>query len=358
MPPRIAIIGAGPAGCVSAILLGRAGFDVTLVEQHRFPRDKVCGECVSATGAKVLRDIDVEGSCVRLSRGLFFAHDGSALKIDLPQPMWGITRARLDSILLNDAAKVCRIEQPARCESIGTQNDKTLVTIRRTETNELIEDSFDLILHAEGKSNDSGRSHDFGMKAHFRDIDAPHDAIEIFGVGGHYGGIAPVGKGIFNFSFSVPASRIHRCRGDFEALLEDITKENRELFWQMRNAQRIGDWMAAPLKRYAVADTWPANQIPLGNAAAAIEPIGGEGMGLAMRSAQLAAEEIIAAACDGRPVNTNKLRRQFRALYSTRGMMCRLAAKIVSRPAVASPLLEFLNCSPALTRAALHLIGK
>lgn len=358
MQPRIAIIGAGPAGCVSAIIIGRAGFNVTLIEQHRFPRDKVCGECVSATGAKVLRDLQVQFDFVQLSRGLFFAHDGSALDIDLPQSMWGIARARLDSNLLNEAAKVCCIEQPARCESIRTQNDKTLITIRRTETNELIEEAFDLVLRAEGKSNDSGRSDDFGMKAHFRNIDAPSDAIEIFGVGGHYGGIAPVGDGVFNFSFSVPASRIHRFRGEFDALLQKITRENRELFRQMRNAQRISEWLAAPLKRYGVADSWPANQIPLGNAAAAIEPIGGEGMGLAMRSAQLAAGEIIAAACDGRPVNTNRLRRQFRALYSTRGMMCRLAAKIVSRPAVASPLLEFLNCSPALTRAALHLIGK
>lgn len=355
---RIAIIGAGPAGCVSAILLGRAGLDVTLIEQHRFPRDKVCGECVSATGAKVLRDLQVQGDFAQLTRALFFAHGGSSLKINLPQPMWGITRARLDSILLNVAAKVCRAEQPARCESIRAQDKTMRVAIRRTETNELIENSFDLILRAEGKSSDTGRSDDFGMKAHFRNIDAPADAIEIFGVGGHYGGIAPVGGGVSNFSFSVPATRINRCRGDFDALLTNIVQENRELFRQMRNAQRIGEWMAAPLKRYGVADTWPANQIPIGNAAAAIEPIGGEGMGLAMRSAQLAAEEIIAAHREGRAINTNELRRQFRALYSTRGMICRLAAKVVSRPAVASPLLEFLNCSPALTRAALHLIGK
>lgn len=355
---RIAIIGAGPAGCVSAILLGRAGFDVTLIEQHRFPRDKVCGECISATGAKILRELQVQLEFVQLTRGLFFEHDGSALRIDLPKPMWGITRARLDSILLNEAVKVCRIEQPARCESIRTQADKTLVTIRRTESNELFEGNFDLVLRAEGKSNDTGRSDDFGMKAHFRNIDAPTDAIEIFGVGGHYGGIAPVGGGVFNFSFSVPAARIHRFRGDFEALLQEITRENRELSRQMRNAQRIGEWLAAPLKRYCVADNWPTNQIPLGNAAAAIEPIGGEGMGLAMRSAQLAAEEIIGAERDGRAINTKKLRRQFCQLYGTRGMMCRLAAKVVSRRAVAAPLLEFLSCAPALTRVALQLIGK
>ena len=46
--PDMTIIGAGPAGSVAAIALARLNWRVTLVEQHDFPRDKVCGECVSA----------------------------------------------------------------------------------------------------------------------------------------------------------------------------------------------------------------------------------------------------------------------------------------------------------------------
>ena len=41
--PDVLIIGAGPAGCAAAVVLARRGWAVTLVEQHRFPRDKVCG---------------------------------------------------------------------------------------------------------------------------------------------------------------------------------------------------------------------------------------------------------------------------------------------------------------------------
>ena len=46
LPPHceVLIIGAGPAGSAAAIILARAGLDVVLVDQHAFPRDKVCGD--------------------------------------------------------------------------------------------------------------------------------------------------------------------------------------------------------------------------------------------------------------------------------------------------------------------------
>ena len=42
------VIGAGPAGASAAILLAMAGWRVALVEQHAYPRQKVCGECIGA----------------------------------------------------------------------------------------------------------------------------------------------------------------------------------------------------------------------------------------------------------------------------------------------------------------------
>ena len=43
----IAIVGAGPAGAAAACHFARAGFRVVLIDQQRFPRDKVCGDFVS-----------------------------------------------------------------------------------------------------------------------------------------------------------------------------------------------------------------------------------------------------------------------------------------------------------------------
>ena len=43
----VCIVGAGPAGSATAIRLADAGLSVLLVEQKKFPRNKLCGEFVS-----------------------------------------------------------------------------------------------------------------------------------------------------------------------------------------------------------------------------------------------------------------------------------------------------------------------
>ncbi len=45
----VVVVGAGPAGSTVAIELARAGWSVALIERQRFPRRKVCGECIAAS---------------------------------------------------------------------------------------------------------------------------------------------------------------------------------------------------------------------------------------------------------------------------------------------------------------------
>src|SRR5438093_25151 len=74
------VIGGGPAGATTALLLARAGWSVALVERSPFPRRKVCGEFLSATNLPLLRHLgvgdafrDLAGPEVR--RVVLFARD-------------------------------------------------------------------------------------------------------------------------------------------------------------------------------------------------------------------------------------------------------------------------------------------
>ena len=62
------IVGAGPAGSSAAILLARAGWSVALVERQRFPRRKVCGECIAASNLALLDALGVGAEVERARR--------------------------------------------------------------------------------------------------------------------------------------------------------------------------------------------------------------------------------------------------------------------------------------------------
>src|SRR5712692_7572482 len=51
----VVIVGAGPAGAVTAALLARAGVRVRLLDRATFPRDKLCGDTVNPGTLAVLR---------------------------------------------------------------------------------------------------------------------------------------------------------------------------------------------------------------------------------------------------------------------------------------------------------------
>lgn len=56
---NIAIIGGGPAGLMTAILLSRKGIRSTVVERGKWPVDKVCGEGIMPLGVSLLEKYDL-----------------------------------------------------------------------------------------------------------------------------------------------------------------------------------------------------------------------------------------------------------------------------------------------------------
>ena len=60
MGPRrfdVLVIGSGPAGSITALVLARGGARVALVEKSMFPRDKACGDLVGPRGLQLLSEL-------------------------------------------------------------------------------------------------------------------------------------------------------------------------------------------------------------------------------------------------------------------------------------------------------------
>jgi 2-polyprenyl-6-methoxyphenol hydroxylase-like FAD-dependent oxidoreductase len=175
---------------------------------------------------------------------------------------------------------------------------------------------------------------------------------------GGYAGLAAVNEGLWNAAWSVPAAAVRAAGGDIDRIFREACTASAMLKRRFRNARRVGDWLACPLPRYAMRRGWPNGVIPIGNAAAALEPVGGEGMGLAMRSGELAAEAIDMSARMGIRVKVRQLQREFSRLWRTRRSACRGAAVALAHPLLGPLVVGAAGRSPLAMRAGLALIGK
>ena len=62
---KIAIVGAGPAGCSAGYHLTKSGHDVTLMDKQSFPRDKVCGDGISIESIQSISTMGIYPQDVR-----------------------------------------------------------------------------------------------------------------------------------------------------------------------------------------------------------------------------------------------------------------------------------------------------
>ncbi|MBO9539461.1 NAD(P)/FAD-dependent oxidoreductase [bacterium] len=104
------VVGAGPAGALSAMLLARQGHRVLLLDKARFPRDKICGGALSPAAIPILERIGawsrLSASALRLEGIRLVSPEGRACEGRYPGtegvPPFGLSIARLsfDDVLV------------------------------------------------------------------------------------------------------------------------------------------------------------------------------------------------------------------------------------------------------------------
>ena len=111
------VVGAGPAGSAAALTLARAGLDVVLVDQHAFPRDKVCGDGLIPDAHNALRKLGVLDEVMALAQpaGFVGCIGPRGGRIDVPGALAVLPRKELDHILCRAAvAAGARMFAPVR----------------------------------------------------------------------------------------------------------------------------------------------------------------------------------------------------------------------------------------------------
>src|SRR5436853_2120755 len=86
----VAIVGGGPAGSTCAAFCAAGGLRTLLIEREKFPREKVCGDCINPACWPVLERLSIADEIRNSPHGVldaveFIAINGKKLSVNLPQ---------------------------------------------------------------------------------------------------------------------------------------------------------------------------------------------------------------------------------------------------------------------------------
>lgn len=285
------IVGGGPAGAAAAIALARGGAMPVVIERSSGERDLVCGGFLGWDALAALAKLGLDPAALgaRPIHRLRLAARGRVVEAALPKAAAGLSRRRLDAVLLNMAEEAGAAVLRGRTAR-ALDGD----TVRLDDGSEMAADA--LIL-ATGKHELRGAARRVGarkLSAGLRTAlpatpaltEALAGTIELHLYDGGYAGLLLQEDGSVNLCLSVAQERMAAGR---EALLAELMAEAPLL------AERIGG--GVPDQWEAIAGVpygWRAQATApgcyrVGDQAAVIASLAGDGIAVALASGAAAA---------------------------------------------------------------------
>jgi menaquinone-9 beta-reductase len=301
------IIGAGPAGSAAAIMLGRSGAKPIMLEAARETGDALCGGFISWRTLKTLESLGLEASGLgghRVTQVRLFSRKSSA-SAALPGGAIGISRRRLDGLLINQAAQEgAQIECGVAVRALESDGQ----IILKDGTNLAPESVF--IATGKYDLRGLGRARDEAPTLGLRVRLAAHpgltrlvgNAIELHLFDHGYAGLLLQEDGSANLCMAVRKDRLALAGGDPRTLLSALGGELPQLAERLAymDGDSKVDAIAAVPYGWIGGDT-SEGIFRLGDQAACIPSLAGEGNGLALASGVRAANAWISGGAQASP---------------------------------------------------------
>jgi menaquinone-9 beta-reductase len=381
----VVVVGGGPAGSAVATLLARQGHDVLLVDEARFPRDKVCGEGFSPEAWRLLDAIGASGRVRALEpwplRGMrLVSPGGTSFRGEYrgrDRPGFALRRLALDAALL-DAARAAGVEvrEGVRVTSLLYEKGAVAgVTVSgATDASGESEATVGarVVVGADGRRSVVARRlgllrehptlRRFAVRGHWDGMAGLEPFGEMHVAERAYCGVAPLSERLANVAFVLEASEMAAAAGDLEAFYRRTLRARWPALAERLARARLCEPPRAigplALECRGVA---AAGAVLVGDAAGFYDPFTGEGVTLALRTAELAAAAIAAAfrAHGGRqplPALSGYARERDRATRD-KFRFNRLLQLAVSHAAVAEAIATRLARRPDLADRLVGIAG-
>jgi menaquinone-9 beta-reductase len=340
----VAIVGGGPAGSSCAAFCALAGLHTLVLERERFPREKVCGDCINPSCWPVLerlalapRVLDLPHS--KLTSVEFIAIDGHKITVDLSTGEnceIAVKRSLFDNLLLKRAREFgAQVREETVVTALDHGRDWKITTATGGDFRARA------LIAADGRNSSVSRLRNLlprptrervALQAH---VPLPQNfgkriVLQFLREG--YSGQAPVNKTELNLCLVGTPPTISRLRQWAQSHFEIAANQP----WRT----------ITPLTRAPVPCAHE-NLLFIGDAARVVEPFTGEGIYYALRSGELAADAIakIIRGTD-RQLALQEFARECAEMYRGRLWINRLARAAVLSPRLASFLIQAARVEP------------
>lgn len=354
----VIIIGGGLAGLSSAIHLSKYNLNILVIEKNEFPKHKVCGEYISNEVLPYLDFLDVDVfklGAKRIDKFQLSTTNNKIVSAVLPLGGFGISRYCLDEALANKALQIGVYMLKDTVEDVQYSNDQFSV---ETKSNAIYLSK--IVIGAYGKRSNldvklkrqfiTNKSPYLAVKTHLQG-EFPDDMVALHNFKGGYCGVSKVENGHINLCYitNLKAFKTYKDINEFQQkvlfknkFLKAIFEQSTPVFEQPLTISQISFEDKKAIENHIIM---------CGDTAALIHPLCGNGMSMAIRSAQMASVLIIkyfnSELIDRQALEKQYLR-EWNKAFKSRLRTGHIVANLFEKPRLSELLMHGLRRFPGI----------
>ena len=302
----VLIVGGGMAGSACALHLEKLGISSQVIDKATFPREKVCGEGLLPEGVNSLKNLVGSDALQQIQaqpfEGIHYRSGEREAIGSFKEGMGhGLRRHKIDHLLYEQTQKSPLISRArAQIQKIEIEDDGVFL---QSKTGETFTGKY--LIAADGLNSptrrilnlDAGlpRRKRYAIRRHYElnDSQMQPSHVEVSACEGFESYVTPVGDNEMGVAFLIEERFLKEGPKKLEARWEALCqKAHPYLAKRLAHAKPIGPAAACgPLQRNA-KKVYAKQTLLIGDAAGFVDAITGEGMSLALHTAELAAQAI------------------------------------------------------------------
>ena len=370
------VVGAGPAGAVTALGLAQTGLRALLVDHSNFPREKVCGGCLNADAVSGIRklglgpQLDALGGVLLNRFCLSAGRQRVSLELQADGPLQAgvaVSRGKLDAMLVEAAIAAgadflpnVRVRVGGGDEQAGvrqvicsdteasmTFGSRTVVIATGLSANLRVDDP-ELAMHQAPQSRIGAQT----IATSYPDHYAPGTIFMAVSRSG-YVGLTRTEGNLLNIAAALDLTAVRETSPS--AVCERILTD---AGFPVSSEMLSGDWRGTIGLTRRRRKPASYRLFVVGDAAGYVEPFTGEGMAWAIRGGRAVVPFVEKAVNGWSPSLVDEWSQTLRMLVTGRQRLCRTFARMLRHPMLARGAIRIVATIPAIGRAVIRRLNK